>query len=61
MLFFSISLLTLLTLSSALPKPESVGAGGPCSDPELDVTSVTKVKQGPFLVSGARVDANPNG
>ncbi|KAI4098544.1 MAG: hypothetical protein L6R37_006449 [Teloschistes peruensis] len=61
MLFSSFPLLTLLTLSSALPRPESVGAGGPCSDPELDVTSVTKVKQGPFLVSGARVDANPSG
>ncbi|KAL8771234.1 MAG: hypothetical protein Q9203_003011, partial [Teloschistes exilis] len=61
MLFSSFPFLTLLSFSSALPRPESVGAAGPCSDPELDVTSVTKVKQGPFLVSGARVDANPSG
>ncbi|KAL8690851.1 MAG: hypothetical protein Q9218_003801 [Villophora microphyllina] len=57
----SIPLLALLALSAALPTPESVGAGGPCEDPTLDVSSVTKIKEGPFLVSGARVDANPNG
>ncbi|KAL8762213.1 MAG: hypothetical protein Q9194_007589 [Teloschistes cf. exilis] len=56
MLFSSIPLLSLLTLSSALPRPESKGALGPCSDPELDVTSVTKVKQAITVQGGAGLD-----
>lgn len=44
------------------PRPESVkGAGGTCSPPSLAVTSANKLKQGPYLVSGARSDANPGG
>ena len=43
------------------PSPESVGAGGECFDPVITVSSVEKVKQGPYLVTGARADANPGG
>ncbi|MCJ1279342.1 hypothetical protein MMC21_007166 [Puttea exsequens] len=58
------SLSLLLTLSVPIlsaPRPESVGAGGPCTEPEIQVQNSQKLKQGPFLVSGARSDANPGG
>ncbi|KAG8531863.1 uncharacterized protein KY384_003499 [Bacidia gigantensis] len=41
--------------------PETVGADGDCSPPDITVASVEKVKQGPYLVTGARADANPHG
>lgn len=44
-----------------MPSPESIGAGGECFEPVITVSSVEKVKQGPFLVTGARADANPGG
>lgn len=44
------------------PAPEVPGANGQCERPIIYVDSVVKSgKQGPYLVSGARADANPNG
>ena len=56
-------LLSIIALASTAPiaSPESVGADGDCFPPVITVTSATKLKQGPWLVSGARADANPNG
>ena len=58
-----LSLLSLSLLASAAPvtSPETVGADADCFTPVITVTSATKLKQGPWLVSGARADANPNG
>ncbi|KAL8951169.1 MAG: hypothetical protein Q9222_002829 [Ikaeria aurantiellina] len=41
--------------------PETVGANGECPPPEIQVFSNEKVKQGPYLVAGARSDAGPHG
>ncbi|KAL8671417.1 MAG: hypothetical protein Q9168_004090, partial [Polycauliona sp. 1 TL-2023] len=55
--------LALCGFSHAIPlaSPESVGAGGECSPPDVTIFSTEKQKQGPYLVSGARSDANPHG
>ena len=48
-------------LSAPRAQPESPGADGTCSPPTYDIQSATKLKQGPYLVSGARSDANAGG
>ena len=48
-------------LSAPRARPESVGADGTCSPPTYEIQSATKLKQGPYLVSGARSDANAGG
>ena len=48
-------------LSAPRARPESPGADGTCSPPTYDIQSATKLKQGPYLVSGARSDANSGG
>ncbi|KAL8836175.1 MAG: hypothetical protein Q9170_003028 [Blastenia crenularia] len=50
----------MLSLFSAIPRPETVGAGGTCEPPDVEVQGALKIKDGPHLVTGARVDANPN-
>lgn len=60
----SITLLfALITCIHAVPlaSPETRGASGECSPPEVEILSTEKQKQGPYLVSGARSDANPRG
>ena len=48
-------------LSAPRARPESPGADGTCSPPTYEIQSATKMKQGPYLVSGARSDANARG
>ena len=48
-------------LSAPRARPESPGADGTCSPPTYEIQSATKLKQGPYLVSGARSDANAGG
>ena len=50
---------TVLSLPRA--SPEDRGSDGTCSDPVIAVSTATKIKQGPYLVLGARSDANPGG
>ncbi len=56
-------LFALITSIHAVPlaSPETRGASGECSPPEVEILSTEKQKQGPYLVSGARSDANPRG
>ena len=60
---FSIAFASLQLFAAVMasPVPESVGAGGECTKPDIKVSSVDKVKLGPFLVTGATTLANPNG
>ena len=60
-LIIILSSLAIFSLSSAAPRPETVGAGGTCEPPDVEVQGAVKFKDGPYLVTGARVDANPNG
>ena len=48
-------------LSAPRARPESVGADGTCSPPTYEIQTAKKLKQGPYLVSGARSDANAGG
>ncbi|KAL8804413.1 MAG: hypothetical protein Q9200_005845 [Gallowayella weberi] len=58
-----ILLFGLLTFTHASPfaSPEQRGASGECSEPDVEIINTEKQKQGPYLVSGARSDANPHG
>ena len=47
-------------LAAPQPRPEQPGSLGTCPTPEIAVSTATKLKQGPYLVSGARSDANPS-
>ena len=69
-MFSTIELLTSISrilslvgpaLSAPRARPESVGADGTCSPPTYEIQTATKLKQGPYLVSGARSDANAGG
>ncbi|KAL8850887.1 MAG: hypothetical protein Q9221_004200 [Calogaya cf. arnoldii] len=64
-MLFSILPLPLALLTSIpaspLASPESVGAGGDCSPPDVEIFSTEEQKPAPYLVSGARSDANPHG
>lgn len=63
-LLTSVSLILSLSgtaFTAPRPRPESPGADGTCSPPVIAVSTATKLKQGPYLVAGARSDANPNG
>ena len=62
-LLTSVSLiLSLSGTAFAVPRPvpEQKGALGTCSTPVIAVSTAVKLKQGPYLVTGARSDANPN-
>ena len=63
-LLTSVSLILSLSgtaFAAPRPRPETKGADGTCSPPVLAVSTAVKLKQGPYLVAGARSDANANG
>ena len=62
-LLTSVSLILSLSgiaFAAPRPVPEQKGALGTCSTPVIAVSTAVKLKQGPYLVTGARSDANPN-
>lgn len=63
-LLTSVSLILSLcgaAFSAPRPRPEAPGADGSCTPPVIAISSSIKIQLGPFLVSGARSDANPGG